>query len=693
MRGIRKMLALLLCLFLLSAFAATGYAVLKAPEIRLEDVSPDGYRTTVYDRDGSEIQILTGAESNRIYVTLDQIPAVLQDAVISIEDSRFYKHHGIDLRGMTRAAVRMVTRKKMEGGSTLTQQLVKNNVLIGWTEEKTVLEKVSRKLQEQYLSVKLENMTDKDWILENYLNTVNFGAGSWGVETAAMRYFGKDVWELDLSESAVLAAIIKSPSKYNPIVNPEDNAFRRKLVLQRMLELEKISQEEYDAALKDDVYDRIAENNISIKMETFSYFEDALVNQIINDLVTIKHLPEDEAWRRLYYGGLKIEATQDSTLQAILEEEINNPEYYPGNEQASGVIMDPQTGAVLAIVGGRGDKNASLVFNRATDDPRQPGSTIKVIGEYAAGINSGILTLGTPLDDAPYSYSDGTEIHNQSETYGGMTTVRDAIRSSNNIVAVKSLQSVGINRTYDYLKNFGLDHLDDSDKVEALALGGTHNGVTTLEMTAAYNAIANGGTYLHPRFYDRILDRNGNVILDKEREGRRVISQDTAALLTSALRDVITKGTGTSAAVPGVSLAGKSGTTQDKRDIWFVGFSSEHTLGIWAGFDDRSPQESSAYVKKIWQGVMKKASATVETGNLLSSPDLKEVTICTKCGKKAISGLCEKSLQGDMTRTEYYIPGTEPTESCDCHMAVEICTDSGMIASHYCLYASRVTKI
>ena len=303
--------------------------------------------------------------------------------MISIEDERFYRHPGVDLQGIARAAYRNIVAGRLsEGASTITQQLIKNNVFTDWTQEQTMIDKVSRKLQEQILAVQLERRESKEWILENYLNTINFGNGTWGVKTAAMRYFGKDISELTLSESAVLAAIPKSPVFYDPLNYPEHNRDRRILVLNKMLELGAISQEEWDEAAADNVYERIAQNHTAVEgAEIYSYFEDALINQVAEDLQQVRGCTEEEAWNLLFRGGLTVYSTQDTQLQEICETEVNREEWYTSDAQVSVVMMDPYTGQVKAIVGGRGEKDGSLILNRAVSSVRQPGSTIKVVGE------------------------------------------------------------------------------------------------------------------------------------------------------------------------------------------------------------------------------------------------------------------------------------------------------------------------
>jgi penicillin-binding protein 1A len=686
-----------LALFLLGAvfcIILLNSALKTLPDINTIDASPKEYLTTVLDKDGQVLTTLAGEGSNRIYVTLDKIPENLQKAFVAIEDTRFYTHQGIDIKGILRAAFKGITSGHFsEGASTITQQLLKNNVLTTWTEEKAFKDKLIRKLQEQILAVQLEKRYSKEWILENYLNTINLGSGCWGVEAASRCYFGKDVSELTLAESALIAGITRNPSGYSPLQHPDACQDRQKLVLSKMLEAEYISQEEYDSALAEPVFESITEHETTPRNSVFSWFEDALLTQVCDDIAASLSCTENEAWQLIYSGGLTIESTTDDDLQKICEKVINDNQYYSSEAQASLVMMDYHTGAVLALVGGRGEKTASLTYNRAIDSVRQPGSTFKVIGEYAAALEAKMVTLGTAVDDAPYSYSDSTEIHNSNEKYNGMTTVRQAIANSTNTIAVKVMQDIGLNDTYDQLLKFGFSHLTEADRVESLALGGTHNGVTNLELTSAYAAVANDGKYIKPIYYTRVLDQDGQVLLENKTKKTQVISKDTANLLTWAMESVITEGTGTGLDIDRVQLAGKSGTSSDLKDLWFVGYSPLYACGIWGGFDNNQAQTDSSYVKSLWHEVMKEVHYGEGISNLLTDSTLTSCTICSKCGKLAVSGLCSDTVQGDMTREEMYIPGTEPTESCDCHEKVTICSASGDRAGSYCPKSSLVNTV
>lgn len=772
--------ALLICFFAVvivggsSVFGVVSGIIASAPTIEDIDATPTGYLTTVLDSEGNQIATLVASGSNRKYVTIDEIPLDLQHAFVAIEDERFYEHNGIDVQGIMRAGIKGVASgfKFSEGASTITQQLLKNTVFTEWTSEESLADKFERKFQEQYLALQLEKVVDKDWILENYLNAINLGQNTLGVGVASERYFGKDVSELTLSECAVLAAITKSPTKYNPITNPENNAERRLTVLTYMLEQGYITQDEFDEALADNVYERIqlvnseSEDNDNVN----SYFVDELTNQIIQDMIDRLGYTETQAYKALYQGGLTIESTQDPTIQAICDEEVNNLDNYPsdpkvsfsyrisiespdgtisnyseqtmlsyyqaanknysinfaseedalaaikgykadimeegdivveGSEtltytiqpQAALTIIDQSTGEVKALVGGRGDKIANKTLNRATDTPRQPGSTFKIIAAYAPALDAGGLTLATVQDDAPYNYStgEGASVNNYDNRYRGFTTLREAITDSINIVTVKTLAEIGPSLGYDYIRNFGFTTVGiDESGNETLALGGLSRGVTNLELTAAYATIANGGTYIKPKFYTRVLDHDGNVLLDNtSSETHTVLKETTAWLLTDAMKDVMTQGTGTPAYFgSSMAQAGKSGTTTKNRDCLFAGYTPYYTCVVWGGYDDNSPQSSgqTSYPKKIWRAVMERIHADLEYRDFEMPEGIVTATVCRESGKLAIEGVCTNDPRGSTVYTEYFAKGTEPTEYCDHHILANMCSESGQLAGPNCPY-------
>lgn len=782
---IRKKFTVIFCKALLVCFLAllviggcAGVGVLKgiidaAPNIDDIDPTPTGYLSVVLDDAGNETATLVASGSNRVYVTLDEIPVDMQHAFVAIEDERFYEHNGIDIKGIIRAAFTGITTGHFsQGASTITQQLLKNNVFEGWTDE-SWSEKVERKIQEQYLAVQLTKVKSKEWVLENYLNSINLGQNTLGVQAASRRYFGKDVSELTLSESAVIAGITKNPSAYNPVSNPEKNAERRKLVLKNMKDQGYITDKEYEDALADDVYSRIQQVNVEYaETDPNSYFVDALIDQVVQDLVEKKGYTDTQAYKAIYNGGLTIESTQNMAMQQICDEEANNPENYAGDveysfsyrltvnkadgttenyseqtmlsyyqhanpnyginfssqeeaqaaidaykaeimsdgdtiggesvlftlqPQAAMTIIDQSTGEVKAIVGGRGDKTGSRTLNRATDTTRQPGSTFKVLAAYAPALDTAGMTLATVQDDAPFTYSNGTSLRNYDDTYRGFTTLRFAITKSINVVTVKTLTDISPQVGYDYLENFGFTTLDSKNDInQSLALGGIYNGVTNLELTAAYATIADGGTYTRPRFYTRILDHDGNVLIDNTAETHTVLKETTAFLLTDAMKDVVTVGTGTRANFGNMAIAGKTGTTTKNRDALFAGFTPYYTCVVWCGYDDNSPQNKSGQTntpKNLWKNVMGRIHENLEYKDFTQPDGIVTATVCKKSGKLAVEGLCDCDPRGSMVETEYFAAGTEPTEVCDHHISATICTVSGMLANEFCPTENRQTSV
>lgn len=771
---------LLVCLIAFTVVGGcAGYGVYKgivdsAPDIHDIDATPTGYLSTVLDNQGNETATLVASGSNRVYVTIDEIPLDLQHAFVAIEDARFYEHNGIDITGIVRAGITGITSGRFsQGASTITQQLLKNNVFTDWTSESSFADKMERKIQEQYLAIQLEKVEDKDWILENYLNTINLGQNTLGVQAASQRYFNKDVSELTLSECAVIAGITQNPSRYNPVSNPDANAERRTKVLNNMLDQGYIDQADYDTAMADNVYDRIqivdsetASDNIN------SYFVDALTEQVIDDLMEVKGYTETQAYKALYEGGLTIYSTQDPSIQQICDEEVNNADNYgsetkyscsyrltiqkadgtyqnyseqtmlsyyqsknskynidfdskeavdaaieqykadimedgdtivPNGEsitytmqpQASMTVIDQSTGEVKAIVGGRGNKTANKTLNRATDTKRQPGSTFKILSAYAPALDIGGMTLASVQDDAPYTYSNAahTPVNNYDKSYRGFTTIREGITYSINIVAVKTLTDIGVDIGYEYLQNFGFSTLCDSDRTQALALGGITNGVTNLELTAAYATIANGGTYTKPRFYTKILDHDGNVLIDNTPQTHTVLKETTAWLLTNAMEDVLTNGTGRPAHFNGMPQAGKSGTTSSDRDALFAGYTPYYTCVVWGGYDDNAELSYTTYPKTLWKSVMGRIHENLDYKDFDKPDGITTATVCKKSGKLAVAGLCDSDPRGSMVESEYFASGTVPKDYCDHHVRVTIDLSTGGIATDTCPEELRSSNV
>lgn len=760
--------------------ASTGLGIFKgvlatAPDIGNIDVTPSGFSTFVYDLEGNQTAKLVSTDSNRIPVTIDVVPMDLQHAFVAIEDSRFYDHNGIDIKGIIRAGVVGLQHGGhfSEGASTITQQLLKNNVFTDWTSEDSFADRIKRKIQEQYLALELEKVMSKDAILINYMNTINLGQNTLGVQAASLRYFNKPVNELTLSECAVIAGITKNPSKYNPITHPDKNAERREKVLRDMRDQGYITQEQYTDSLNDDVYSRIQiadSENIDTSVNT--YFVDALTDDVLQDLLNAGY-NETQAYTLLYSGGLKIFSTQDPKIQRICDDVFSDPASFPENvkwylnydltieksdgsrenhstemfrryfrenrsaqfnliytsqdaayedietykeavmkygdevygekisitpqPQVSIVVEDQETGYIVAMEGGRGAKSGSRTLNRATDSPRQPGSTFKILSTYAPALDSAGLSLATIMNDAPFNYADGRPVGNwYGEEYRGLSSLRDGIRDSMNVVTVKTLTQITPQLGFDYLLNFGFTTLIDrmekngqifSDIQQALALGGITTGVTTEELNAAYACIANHGTYIKPKLYTKIVDHDGNIILDNTMpQAKQVIKETTAFLLTDAMVDVVTSGTGGAVNFGGMAIAGKTGTTSDYNDVWFAGYTPYYTASTWTGFDNnvKLVGEEKNLAKKLWRLVMARIHEDLPNESFPVPPGIVTATVCSRSGKIPIAGLCDGTL-----RTEYFTEDTLPQETCDVHYAGQVCTYSHLPACEFCPFKAE----
>ncbi|MDE7323877.1 MAG: transglycosylase domain-containing protein [Lachnospiraceae bacterium] len=741
-----------------------------APDVDPAAVLPRGFATVVYDAKGNELTKLVAANSNRSYEKMDKIPQYLADAFVAIEDKRFYEHNGIDIQGIIRAAFIVIQERDLsQGASTITQQIIKNNVFDNWTNESDI-QKIRRKVQEQYLALELEKKMSKEQILEIYMNTINLGQNTLGVKAASARYFNKQPYQLTLSECAVIAATTSNPSRYNPISHPEDNKIRRDIVLKNMKEQEFISQAEYDEAMADDVYSRISEVNQETETNSvYTYFVDEVTEQVLADLMEIKGFNETQAHRLLFSGGLSIYTTQDPDIQAICDDVYGNEENYPENikwylnyaltivkangekenhstemfrahykeqnasfnllydtkdaayeaieaykhdvmqegdkmeservtltpqPQVSITIEDQSTGYVVAMVGGRGTKEASRTLNRASNTTRQPGSTFKVVSTYAPALDSAGLTLADVQNDAPYNYTGGRPVKNWwGSNYRGLLSLRYGIAQSANIVAVKTLTQISPQLGFDYLQNFGFSTMVDkrvekdgtivSDIGQPLALGGITDGVTNLELNAAYAAIANKGTYIKPKLYTKIIDHDGNVLIDNTApESTQVIKESTAWLLTNAMVDVVTSGTGGSVNFGNMAIAGKTGTTSDYKDVWFSGFTPYYTATTWTGYDNNVSMKSSKeknLSKTMWKAVMSKIHENLEYQSFPMAGGIVTASICSKSGRLPIAGVCDGCI-----KTEYFAEGTVPTEYCDVHYYSNVCLYSGLAAADEC---------
>ncbi len=773
-------LVLVAFVLLVVVLCGAGFGMIKgilddSPDVSTINIKPKGFQSQILDKDGNLEMELSMANYNRIYIYYEDIPKQLANAFVAIEDERFWVHNGIDVRGIFRALVTDIRSRNFdEGASTITQQLIKNQVFNVGMDEDTRLDQIERKVQEQFLAIELEKIYSKETLLEYYLNTIYLGHGVNGVEAAANRYFDKSVGQLTLSEMAVIAGITENPYHLDPIYFPEKNKVRRDYILKRMYKQEYITKDEYEKALKDDTYSRIQaqEKEREENEAATTYYEDAILDQLQADFMEMYDMTESEAMMEIRTGGYKIYSVQDPGIQKICDDVINNEDYYPDhtsvglqykltllspdgqtklefdtntmmsyyrrvnedpsysnifpdestaraaadayketmmNEnhatfvyeelstslqpQASFSVIDQKTGYVMAVTGGRGKKTVDRAFNRATDARRQPGSCFKVVAAFLPYVDA-MGSLASCFEDAPYSYSDGTPIKNWYGGYRGWASIRDGIRDSMNIIAVKAITAVTPEKAFDYLLDEGFTsvtakYVDPygsiySDIQQATALGGLTFGVTNLEITAAYAGIANGGVYLKPVFYSKVVDHDGNVVIDythPEQRGSRMCKESTAWMLLDAMKDVIRYGTGTPCQLQtGMTAAGKTGTTTNENDIWFCGMTPYYTASIWMG-GDAEMRVSTAIHKTMWRdamdGIVELKHQDIEAD--WEKPDsVVTVTVCQETGLLP--------TEHCITSTDYCDVDNVPSRYCEGnHLdVVKVCAESHMVATDKC---------
>lgn len=594
-------LLVVLAALLLTAFLSLSCA--KLSDSALEDgLVPDAV-SQFYDSQGKVVYTTASAE-HRIPVKFDQIPKQVRYAFISIEDNRFYEHGGIDYRGTLRALVSNILGHDVQGGSTITQQLAKNAFL---SQERTL----TRKIKEAFLAKQLENKYTKNEILTMYLNQIYFGEGSYGVESASLTYFGKHVQDLDLAQAACLAAIPKSPNYFDPMENPKANKERRDLVLDQMVKYGHITQAEANKAKAEELVIRKPQKGT--KKDVQGYFFDYVSQEIA------KKFGDDV----LYKGGLKIYTTLDSSMQAAAEDAISRlPNIYTKDPdhltqpQVGLIAIDPQTGYIKAMIGGRGQDK----FNRAVQAVRQPGSSFKPF-VYLTAMDNG-MNAATLIDDSEVSVG-GWKPQNYERTFHGKVTLRTALKLSYNVPAVKLAMELGPEKIIRNAKALGITTLVESggqnDVNAAMALGGLTKGVSPIEMAAAYGTIGNNGVYNKPVAILKIVDRNGKVIYEHHPSPKQVVSAKAAYQTTDILMDVLISGNGAGAGL-GRPAAGKTGTTDDYKDAWFVGFTPNLSCAVWIG-DDRSRSmglmTGSMTPLSIWHAFMSRAIREIPYANFV----------------------------------------------------------------------------
>ena len=632
--------------------------------------------SVVIDSDGNVIAEL-GSERKKIKVENEDMPENLKDAYVSIEDERYYRHHGVDIRRTGSAIINYVIHfgNSSFGGSTITQQLVKN--LTGDNSSS-----ISRKVKEWWKAYLLECYFSKEEILDMYLNVIYVGPNIYGVGAGSQYYFSKDIQELTLAECAFLAGINNSPNSYNPFDEETDNtekiANRTITVLDKMLELEYITQEEHDTAVSEVNNGlRFRQGTVEASDGIYSYHTDALITEITQDIADKKNITEDFATNYLYLGGLTINSTQNTNIQDETETEFNKRQYHIASReggdpaQAAMVIIDHQTGQVVACVGGLGEKDTARGLNRATQSMRQTGSSIKPLAVLAPGIDKKKFTAATIYADVETTF-EGDYSPVNYDGYLGEITVRRAVESSQNIPFVEMMEEIGVKTSVSYLKDMGITSLTEKDESLSLALGGLDKGITPLEMAAAYATIANDGVYIEPTFYTEITNQSGKTIVKANPESHRVFSRQVAYILKEILTQPVTgsNGTATYCSISGMDVAAKTGTTDENYDRWLCGFTPYYTAATWFGYD----QNETIYFNRqnpagiIWANVMRNIHSGLDNATFEKPSWIQTETICADSGCIANSG-CTNTYE------EYFLWGTKPN-NCTEHSGNRMTTNN-----------------
>ena len=655
----------------------------------------------IVDSEGAVLAELSGDE-NRKVVTLEEMSPYLPKAYIAIEDERYYQHHGVDLKRTAAAILSFVTHggtSTAGGGSTITQQLVKN---VTKDKEDEGIAGILRKVKEWAKAYQVENVMSKDQIIELYLNLIFIGGDNenHGVEIASEYYFNKSAKDLSIAQCAFLAGINHSPNKYNPYKGTDVTELiskRTKRVLSKMKELNFVTQEEYDAAVAE--VDAGFQFQNGAKGNVYSSHTDALISQLISQIMEEKGLSESAAKTYLYGGGFKIYSTQVTSIQNVMEEEVKNKKYKVESRktknkkdvehiysQAAMVVIDPSKGYVVGCVGQLGEKTTSRGQNRATQSTRSTGSSFKPLSTIVPGIDTGTITPATIYSDTYTIFNKGTAQQYDPKNYNGYSTlrsIRSAVTTSQNIPFIKVMAELTPAKCIEYLKKMGISTIVDRDNGLSTAIGGLTYGVSPLEMAGAYATIANNGVYIQPTFYSKVEDSNGKVVITPNQKTERAFSEDTAYIVKNLLTSTITgfrgyAGTASNCRIPGMDVAAKTGTTNDDFDRWLCGFTNYYAGAAWFGFDQPEDVDFSGNpAGQIFASVMKQIHKGLPNSTFEKTANIVSATVCATSGKLA-SDRCTD------TYSEVFIKGHLP-ETCDAHQGqYTICTESGLLANPYC---------
>ncbi len=692
-------LFLLLCVVLAGIVAGMFFGLFGDEfEITKEELKIGAANSVIVDSNGGVIANLSGDEKRKV-ITLEDMADYLPKAYVAIEDERFYKHSGVDFKRTGGAIVNTVLGKSSYGGSTITQQLVKN---ITKDDESSGMEGIVRKVKEWAKAYQVERMISKDQILELYLNILFVGSSNLhGVELGAEYYFNKSAKDLDLAECAFMAGINSSPNAYDPFDDSKDNTEKiknkAKTVLAKMKELDYVTdQQEYDMAVAKVDAGLPFQKGEMTTSSGYSYHTDAVIEQVISQVMEEKEISRELARNYIYSSGLTIYSTVDATIQTRLEQETlkdtyikpgkdKNPDGTLKNEhtQAAIVVIDQKTGNVLGVSGGLGEKTGANL-NRATQSKRQPGSSIKPIADIAPALQEKVITPATVYNDVLTDFN-GYQPKNDGNKYRGLINIRDIIAYSQNVPEVKIMKELTPGKSIDYLRNFGItslykaeDNAQYNDEGLPLAIGGLTDGISPLEMAGAYATIANDGEYIEPTFYTKVVDSNKNTVLTPEQEKRRVISEQNAYLVKSILQEPVKKGTATYCAIEGMDVAAKTGTTDNSNDRWLCGFTPYYTTACWFGYDQQEEVTGFAVnpAGQIWDAVMTDIHKGLAGSTFIKPNGIVEQAVCKSTGGSAIAG-CP-------TYVEIFTADNLP-EKCEGKGGSQtICSQSGKVATPYC---------
>lgn len=622
----RKIVTLFLIFFMLILAVAVLYISTIVILASFENIDIDSYvlnqSSQIYCEDretGNFVSVeKVYSSENRVWVPYLEMPQCLKDAAVAIEDERFFQHNGVDIKRTIGATITyLFNRESGYGGSTITQQVIKN--MTGHDERS-----INRKIKEMWNSFRLERKMSKEQILELYLNTIYLSQGCNGVGSAANMYFNKDVSKLSVAEAASIVGITQYPTRYDPFLNPKENKKKQETILFKMKELGYLSDEDYNAALNEPL--NFAKENFNHATNANSYFVDYLIQEVASELAEKKSYDYDAAFRLLHTGGFKIYSTLDPHIQKSIDAVYNDSTLFYEGTQSAMVVMDPYTGEIKGMSGGVGKKSGDFILNRATMSPRAPGSSIKPLAVYAPALEYNVISPYTEYSDTKITRGKWSP-KNAYDGFKGNMSVANAIKISTNTIAVQVLEDLGIDRSFDFMVDkLGFTTLVDlrtsgdkqyTDKTLAsLALGGLTDGVTVYEMAAAYSVFPNEGVYIKPHTFTKVVDKNGKVVLEADKKETIAMSKRTALQMTQLLMGVTSPGgTGSMAYVEGMPVAGKTGTTDNVHDKWFIGYTPYYVGAVWYGYDVSKtlPSHTVNTAVTTWSKVMNKIHKDLPT--------------------------------------------------------------------------------